>query len=154
MVVSRDRDVVLDGRVPLRAWYPVEVLRFPLRSLEQAERRAQGRSGPSEPRSRIEQELLEANVLGALRDRWTELVVDDDELERRVSDGSLVVDERLRDALRKLRKQPRGARPLGILHFPSRDPATSRCGRPAWSRMSRMRRVCCSARGRLRAFAG
>lgn len=99
MVVSRDRDVVLDGRVPLRAWYPVEVLRFPLRSLEQAERRAQQRSGPSETRSRIEEELFAANALGA---RWTELVVDDDELDRRVGDGSLVVDERLRDALGNL----------------------------------------------------
>ena len=109
MVVSRDRDVVLDGRVPLRAWYPVEVLRFPLRSLEQAERRALQRSGPSEARSRIEQELLEANALGALRDRWTELIVDDDELERRVSDGSLVVDERLRDALGNLAQAAGGS---------------------------------------------
>ncbi len=106
MVVSRDRDVVLDGRVPLRAWYPVEVLRFPLRSLEQAERRALQRSGPSEARSRIEQELFAANALGA---RWTELVVDDDELDRRVGDGSLVVDERLCDALGNLEQAAMGS---------------------------------------------
>ena len=49
---------MLDGRVPLRAWYPIEVLRFPIRSREQAERKRLGRSGPADPRSRIEMELL------------------------------------------------------------------------------------------------
>jgi hypothetical protein len=38
-------------RVPLRAWYPFEVLRFPFRSLEQAERRC---AGGFEPRSELE----------------------------------------------------------------------------------------------------
>lgn len=102
MVVGGGREAVLDGRVPLRAWYPVEVLRFPLRSLEQAERRLAGRSGPPEPRSRIEQELLEANRLGELRDGWGERVVDDDEVRRGIGDGSFVVDERLLDALKRL----------------------------------------------------
>ena len=118
MVVSRDRHIVLDGRVPLRAWYPVEVLRFPLRSLEQAERRALQRSGPSEARSRIEQELFAANALGA---RWTELVVDDDELDRRVGDGSLVVDERLRDALRNLEQAAAGSEPARRFALPRHE---------------------------------
>jgi hypothetical protein len=94
------------------------VLRFPLRSLEQVERRAQGRSGPSEPRSRIEQELLEASALGTLHARWAELVVDDDELGGRVSDGSLVVDERLRDALGNLEQAAAESEPARRFALP------------------------------------
>ena len=60
------------GRVPLRAWYPIEVFHFPARDPAQV----QERSG---------------------------LVVDGEELEQGLADGSLAVDERLRDALRELR---------------------------------------------------
>ena len=102
MVIGADRDATLDGRVPLRAWYPVEALRFPVRDLEQAGRRVARRSGPRDARSRIEQELLAAEKRGELHERWADLVVEDEELERRTSDGSLVLDERLRDALRRL----------------------------------------------------
>jgi hypothetical protein len=104
LVVGVARERALDGRVPLRAWYPIEVLRFPLRSAEQAERRAAGRAGPSEARSRIEQRLLEGLRGGTVADRWTELVVDDDELARGIAGGTLVVDERLRDALGRLER--------------------------------------------------
>src|SRR5262245_10094541 len=71
MTVRSGPEPSLSGRVPLRAWYPVEVLHFPVRSTDQA-----GRS---------------------------ELVVEDDELSRSLEEGTLVVDERLRDALNALR---------------------------------------------------
>jgi len=102
IVVGPDRESALDGRVPLRAWYPIEVLRFPVRSLEHAELRTSGRSGPPEARSKLELETLEAYQQGSLRERWAELAVSDEELSRRLADGSLVVDERLRDALGRL----------------------------------------------------
>ena len=107
MVVVGDREAVLDGRVPLRAWYPVEVLRFPVRSLEQAERKARGRSGPVGPRSRIE-ELLDESRGSATEDVWSKLVLDDAAAEQGLANGSLVVDERLRDALSRL---PRSSSP-------------------------------------------
>ncbi len=47
-----------DGRVPLRAWYPFEVLTFPLRNAEQAERAA--RPGPTVADTRLR------DVLGGL----------------------------------------------------------------------------------------
>ena len=116
LAVSGGRDAVLDGRVPLRAWYPVEVLRFPLRCLEQAERMVTGRAEWS-PRSRIEQQLYDAHRHGTLWDRWSELVVDDDESALGIDDGSLVVNERLRDALRCLERIEQGddpARPSSV----------------------------------------
>jgi hypothetical protein len=68
---------------PLRAWYPVEVLRYP----------------PAD----------------AVRQRRT-----DDDAARRLEDGSLVADERLRDALRTLRDGTsfRSPRAVGSLEIP------------------------------------
>jgi hypothetical protein len=99
VVVAGTRDVVLDGRVPLRAWYPIEVLRFPFRSGEQAERRVRGRSGSPSPRSRIEQQMFRATGADEWVSRWNEIVLHDDALQRGIQDGTFVVDERLRDAL-------------------------------------------------------
>jgi hypothetical protein len=77
------------GRVPLRAWYPFEVLRFPLRGAEQAERRA-GSGRP--PRSTLEAEAVRAAHEGRLRERLQQLA----------SEDGLVEDLRARDALRAL----------------------------------------------------
>jgi hypothetical protein len=88
--------------VPLRAWYPIEVLRFPLRSREQAERRVAGRSGPPDARSRIEQELLEDRRAAKVEERWAELLLGDEPLSHGITDDTLVVDERLRDALHSM----------------------------------------------------
>lgn len=86
------------GRVPLRAWYPVEVLSFPLRSTEQVERRYRG-DGP-EPRSSLEQAVAAAHRRGRLLEAYEELVVDDAALAAGIDRGTLVLDERLRDASR------------------------------------------------------
>ena len=111
MVVVGDRETMLDGRVPLRAWYPIEVLRFPIRSRDQAERKRLGRSGPADPRSRIEMELLAKDGPTA-RDRWDELALDDGEAERGLADGSYVEDERLRDVLSRILTLGRRCRAL------------------------------------------
>ena len=80
MTIRSGAEPSRSGRVPLRAWYPVEVLHFPVRSSEQA-----GRSD------------------GRPANQHAELVVEDDELSRGLEEGALVVDERLRNALHVLR---------------------------------------------------
>jgi hypothetical protein len=99
VVVAGTRNVVLDGKVPLRAWYPIEVLRFPFRSREQAARRVRGRSGPPTAHSGMEQQMFSATGADEWVSRWNEIVLHDDALQRGVQDGMFVVDERLRDAL-------------------------------------------------------
>jgi hypothetical protein len=98
LVFGLDRETALDGRVPMRAWYPIELLRFPVRTPEQADRDLVLASA----RSRIEQASLEASRAGGLREGWQELVLTDDELARGIADETLVEDARLRDALHRL----------------------------------------------------
>ena len=86
-------DPTQGGRlVPLRAWYPIEVLRFPFRSVEQAERKL---ARAAAPRSQLEAEGADAFRQGGLAE-WYE--------EHAGSDLHFVRDERLRDALRVLRR--------------------------------------------------
>ena len=91
--------------VPLRGWYPIEFFHFPVRNVEQCERKysyqqvAPGQA-PSPYYERVRALLTE----GKVRELYDELVVDDDALERGLADGTLVLDTRLRDALRTLRK--------------------------------------------------
>src|SRR3954468_82019 len=88
---------------PLRGWYPIEFFHFPVRSLEQCERKyeyqqvAPGQT-PSPYYDRV-RALIDA---GRLNEVWDSLVVDDAALSRGLEEGSLVVDTRLRDALRAL----------------------------------------------------
>ena len=92
-IVVDPADPTQGGRlVPLRAWYPIEVLRFPFRSVQQAERKL-GRAAV--PRSHLEAEAADAFRQGRLAE-WYE--------EHAGSDIHLVRDERLRDALRVLRR--------------------------------------------------
>jgi hypothetical protein len=89
--------------VPLRGWYPVEFFHFPVRSLAQCERKyshqeiAPGQT-PSPYYDRV-RELIDA---GRLDEVWRSLVIDDVALERGLAEGSLVLDTRLRDALRTI----------------------------------------------------
>jgi hypothetical protein len=74
------------GRIPLRAWYPIEVLRFPVRTAQQS-------------------------------------VPSDEEVARGIAEGSLVVDERLRDALRSLGTGERFQPPLdGVSRLTFKSP--------------------------------
>lgn len=114
VVVSGTRDVVLDGRVPLRAWYPIEVLRFPFRSREQAERRVRGRSGSPAPRSRIEQQMFRALDTDDLSSVWDEIVLTDDRLQRGIEDGTFALDERLREALGRIEERAGSGRAFAL----------------------------------------
>jgi hypothetical protein len=93
---------------PLRGWYPLELLHFPLRTREQAERKfvsawsAWSRNPDRDP-SHYLTRGYEAAQEGRLEQFLDSLTVTDDDLERGLADGSLVVDNRLRDALRLVR---------------------------------------------------
>jgi hypothetical protein len=104
VTVSRGgHDVVGPDLVPLRGWYPIEVLHFPVRSRAQLERKA-GRYEPShgvrfhEPH-RLLHEALRRDGVGEAYDA---LVVDDSNLAHGLEERTLVLDERLRDVLREL----------------------------------------------------
>jgi hypothetical protein len=88
---------------PLRGWYPIELLHFPLRSLAQVERKASIYRASDETRlhdahRRIHGALEE----GSLEQQYRTLLVDDAALERGLADCSLTIDTRVRDALRTL----------------------------------------------------
>jgi hypothetical protein len=98
--------------VPLRGWYPVEFLHFPIRGLAQAEHKYEHqRTAAGETPSPYYERVRELQESGRLEEFYNSLIVDDDALERGVRDGSLVVDTRLRDALRSLRDGTGFARP-------------------------------------------
>jgi hypothetical protein len=86
-------------------WHPADVLHFPFRSLAQWEnkgvRRARGDS-------RLGQYVvaLHASEQGRAAARYRSLIVDDAAVERGLLEGSLAIDTRLRDALRRLRGEP------------------------------------------------
>jgi hypothetical protein len=89
--------------VPLRGWYPVEFFHFPVRSLEQCERKyAHQQTGPGQTPSPYYDRVRALIDEGRLTDVYEALVVDDGALERGLEEGSLVIDTRLRDALRTL----------------------------------------------------
>src|SRR6266508_1959007 len=91
--------------VPLRGWYPIEFFHFPVRSLEQCERKyAHQQTGPGQTPSPYYDRVRALIDEGRLEEVYESLVVDDDALERGLQEASLVVDTRLRDALRALRE--------------------------------------------------
>jgi len=85
--------------VPLRAWYPIELFRFPLRSSEQAESFRAYAGGA--PRSMLEAAFVQGDQ-SAASERYADLVIDDERLRAGLAAGSLVEDVRLRDRLRAL----------------------------------------------------
>jgi Glycosyl transferase family 2 len=89
--------------VPLRGWYPIEFFHFPVRSVEQCERKYSHQlTGPGETPSPYYDRVRTFLEEGRIAEFYDSLVVDDDALERGLQDGSLVIDTRLRDALRTL----------------------------------------------------
>jgi hypothetical protein len=122
------------GFVPLPTWHPIEVLHFPLRSRAQWMRKVelQGvaftrhieRSGTG-----YHLKGYDALQSGRIVQQHDSLVVGDGALEEGLRDGSLVIDTRLRDALRALRSDSVGrafALPSerdGGLSFPMPDAA-------------------------------
>jgi hypothetical protein len=96
-----------EGLLPLRGWYPIEILHFPVRSLEHCVRKYVTQFVALEKNAEkgIPNHMAEAYRAyraGRLEQFYEPLVVDDDALERGLSDGALVLDTRLRDTLRTL----------------------------------------------------
>ena len=98
---------VSGGRLlPLRGWYPIDVLHFPIRSYEQCERKylqwrvldSRGLRPPDPRRA----DAYEAYDSGRMREFYESHTADDDALARGLEDGTLALDTRLRDALRSL----------------------------------------------------
>jgi len=105
--VTRGNHALVDSPfAPLRGWFPIEVLHFPLRSLEQCERKArlQGNAWQHIERTptAYHAQMFEALASGRLKDYYEAQLVSDAEVDKGVQVGRLVVDSRLRDALRRL----------------------------------------------------
>jgi glycosyltransferase involved in cell wall biosynthesis len=96
------------GLDPLAGWYPIDVLHFPIRSLEQC--RDKFLRWYAIAPSRFRTAAYDADRRGAMREFYEAYVVDDEALGRGLADGTLAIDTRLRDALRSLRAEP--SRPL------------------------------------------
>jgi hypothetical protein len=99
--------------LPLTTWHPIEVLHFPLRSRAQWMRKVelQGEAFTKHiERSGTGYHLTGYDALqrGRIEQQHDSLVVDDAALRRGVADGTLVIDTRLRDVLRDLRRDALG----------------------------------------------
>jgi len=96
-----------EGLLPLRGWYPFEILHFPVRSLEQCVRKyvtqfvALERNAEKGIPNHMA-DAYEAWRAGRLEAFYAPLVVGDDELERGLESGRFAHDVRLRDVLRGL----------------------------------------------------
>jgi hypothetical protein len=100
----------LRGLPPLRGWYPVELLHFPVRSLEQCERKyvSAWKKWTNNPVRHPHDYITlayEAWREGRLAELYATMAVDEKLLARGLEDGTLVEDVRLRDALRRLRRE-------------------------------------------------
>jgi hypothetical protein len=117
VTVARGNHALVDSRfATLATWHPIEVLHFPLRSRAQWMRKVelQGEAFTKHiERSGTGYHLkgYDALLSGRINEQYESLVVDDDALERGLADGTLVIDTRLRDALRTLRDGGRIAFP-------------------------------------------
>jgi hypothetical protein len=108
--VARGNHALADSRFHiLTAWHPIEVLHFPLRSRVQWMRKVelQGDAFTKHiERSGTGYHLKGYDALksGRIDQQHESLVVPDDAVERGVKDGTMVIDTRLRDVLRTLRR--------------------------------------------------
>lgn len=88
----------------LSGWYPLDMLHFPIRSLQQCEQKYRLRwtpllrSGLTPPS--VYGVAYDAYRAGRFEDFYKTLLVDDAALERGLQDATLAIDTRLRDALR------------------------------------------------------
>ena len=109
VVVGRgNHSLVGSGLLPMRTWFPLEVLHFPLRSSAQWAHKV-GLQGEAFTKH-IERagtgyhlKGYEALQTGRIEEQHRGMVVDDDAVQRGLEDGTLAIDTRLRDALRTLR---------------------------------------------------
>jgi glycosyltransferase involved in cell wall biosynthesis len=85
---------------PLRAWFPIDVLHFPIRSLEQCADKYVRWSALAP--SRFRNAAHDAHRDGRIGSFYESHVVDDEAVAKGLADGTLAVDNRLRDAFRAL----------------------------------------------------
>jgi len=117
VVVGRgNHDLIGSRMLTLPAWYPIEVLHFPLRSRAQWIRKVelQGEAFTKHvERAGTGYHLKAYGALqsGRIEQQHDSMVVDDDAVARGLADGTLVIDTRLRDALRTLRREDRDGEP-------------------------------------------
>ena len=108
VVVSKgNHDAEGAGLRLIREWFPFEVLHFPIRDAAQLARKFHVTSAAEGRRDdpRVARHVLATvdRLRGEGPDAvFRSLAVDDDALRRGLADGSLVVDERVRDALRTI----------------------------------------------------
>ena len=93
---------------PLRGWYPIEAFHFPLRTPEQCARKARVMGQAFErhidrPSTGYLAQMYAAYNADAIREYYDSLLVTDAQLQAGLDSGRLVVDTRLRDALRRVR---------------------------------------------------
>jgi hypothetical protein len=109
VVVGRgNHSLVGSGFAPMRTWFPLEVLHFPLRSRTQWAHKVglQGEAFTKHiERAGTGYHLKGYDALqgGRIDQQHQTMVVDDEAVDRGLADGTLAVDTRLRDALRELR---------------------------------------------------
>jgi hypothetical protein len=107
--LTRGNHAVVDSPfAPLRGWFPIEVFHYPIRSLAQCEHKTRLQGTAFEkyidrPPTGYHARMFAALREGRMAEHYDSLVISDEELERGRADGRLVVDTRLRDALRLLR---------------------------------------------------
>ena len=121
--LTRGNHALVDSPfAPLRGWFPIEVFHFPIRSLAQCEHKTYLQGTAFEryvkrPPTGYHARMFEALKEGRIAEHYDSLVISDGELERGRAEGRLVVDTRLRDALRLLR--PREGVADGAFLLPS-----------------------------------
>jgi hypothetical protein len=119
--LTRGNHAVVDSPfAPLRGWFPVEVFHFPIRSFAQFAHKTELQRAAFQhvdrPPTGYHARMFEAFETGRMEEHYDSLLVGDDELERGRAEGRIVVDTRLRDALRRL------ARPEGGFLLPRHAP--------------------------------
>jgi hypothetical protein len=119
--VTRGNHALVDSPfAPLRGWFPVECFHFPLRSEAQTAHKAelQGEAFAkhiARPPTAYHADMYAALRSGRIGEYYEALVVPDEEAERGIAEGRLVVDVRLREALRAIAAGEKPSFPLPTL---------------------------------------
>ena len=103
VVRKGNHDVVASRLLPLRDWFPLDVLHFPIRSVAQLERKYLTRQGElADPKSATlhVRALVDAIGTDGAEAVFRQLLVDDGALAAGLEDGRYTIDTRVRDALR------------------------------------------------------
>ena len=102
-----NHDAVGTGLLPLRGWLPIEVFHFSFRTVAQVEKKGRGGwwSRPAPDLAEHIALLGRAAAEGRIEEHLRGLTVDDVAVRAGLADGTLAIDTRLRDALRRLRRE-------------------------------------------------